>query len=143
MAIKDFNLLKRLRGTPISAEEQQALFREAMLMTLARATNADAYTTRAEVDTVRAVYTRHTGEEVSAADVRVAASSDLFETAPLDKWLSSVSRKLDDEHCKDIVRALIEVIRTDGFVRSGEADFFNMVVDALKLKPIDIIEITN
>lgn len=143
MAIKDFSLLKRLRGVQPSADEQDALFREAMLMTLARATHADAYTTRAEVDTVRAVYQRHTGQDVSAADVRVAASSDLFETAPLEKWLHSVSRKLDEQHCKAIVKALIEVIRTDGHVRSGEADFFNMVVGALRLTPIDVVELSS
>jgi uncharacterized tellurite resistance protein B-like protein len=141
MAIMDFSVVKRLLGGSQSAEDTEELYREAMLLTLARATHADSHTTCAEVDTVLDAYQRHTGETISSADVRVAASSDLFESAPLDKWLAGVARRLDEDHCKSIVKALIEVIRVDGHIRSGEGDFFNMVVAALRVTPIDIVEL--
>jgi uncharacterized tellurite resistance protein B-like protein len=141
MAAKHFSLVRRLLGGRGKVEDLDALFREALLMTLARATHADSFTSPAEVETVREVYKRHTGVDVSAADVRVAAASDLFEAASLEKWLGSVARRLDQTRCRALARALIEVIRTDGQVRSGEADFFDMVADALGLRPIDIVEI--
>ncbi|MBK6288478.1 MAG: TerB family tellurite resistance protein [Pseudomonadales bacterium] len=141
MVLHDLGMIKRIFGGTDSPEELRELYREAMLMTLARATHADSYTSHVEVETVRAVYQHHVGEEISSADVRVAAASDLFETAPLEKWLGGVSRRLDEAHCKSIVKALIEVIHVDGHLRTGEADFFNMVVGALRLSPIDIVEI--
>lgn len=143
MTAKHFSLVRRLLGGRDTVEDLDALFREALLMTLARATHSDSFTSHAEVETVREIYKQHTGLEVSAADVRVAAASDLFETASLDKWLGSVARRLDQTRNRSIARALIEVIRTDGQVRSGEADFFNMVADALGLRPIDILEIAS
>jgi uncharacterized tellurite resistance protein B-like protein len=139
--LKNFSLVKRLFGDRETAADPDELFREALLMTLARATHADSFTSPAEVETVREVYRRHTGEELSAADVRVAAASELFAAASLDKLLGSAARRLDAAHCRTIAHALIEVIRTDGQVRSGEADFFNMVAGALRLTPIDIVEI--
>jgi uncharacterized tellurite resistance protein B-like protein len=141
MALNDLSVVRRIFGGSDNPEQLQDLYREAMLMTLARATHADSYTSHAEVETVISAYEHHVGEKISSADVRVAASSDLFETAPLEKWLAGVSRRLDEAHCKAIVKALIEVIRVDGHIRSGEADFFNMVVGALRLSPIDIVEI--
>lgn len=141
MAIKDFGLLERISAEQMSPEEIRQLFCETALMTLSRATHADSHTSRVEVETVRAVYRRCTGEEVSAADVRVAASSDLFVRAPLEKWLASVASRLDETHRRDIAKALIEVIRVDGHIRPGEGDFFDMVAGALGLTPIDIVEI--
>jgi uncharacterized tellurite resistance protein B-like protein len=141
MAINDFSLLQHVFTERTGAPDIEQLYREAMLMTLARATDADAHTSPVEVDTVRAVYRRFTGEEISAADVRVAAASELFARTPLEKLLGQVSRRLEPERCRDIVRALIEVIRVDGQLRAGEGDFFNRVVGALRLTPIDIVAI--
>lgn len=141
MALKDLSVIKRLFGASEDAGQLRELYREAMLMTLARATHSDAYTTHVEVETVQRIFQQYMEEEVSSADVRVAASSDLFESAPLEKWLGSVARRLDHEQCKTIVKALIEVIRVDGRVLSGEADFLNMVVGALQITPMDIVEI--
>lgn len=144
MALCQLSLIRRLFGSSEPSEQEKAeLYREAMLMTLARGTSSDHYTDAAEVETVVNIVSKHVGESVSEADVRVAARSDLYETAPLEKCLGRCSRLLDETQRKNIVRALIEVIRADGHIRSGEADFFNMVVGALGLTAIDILDLAS
>ena len=143
MALKNFSIIRRLLGeNEPSDSEKHDLFREALLMTLARGTHADSYTDAAEVETVAKIIETHLGEVVPESDIRVAARSDLYESAPLDKWLKQCSRALDVSQRLAIVHALVDVIRVDGHVRSGEADFFNMVVDALDLKPVDVLNVT-
>ena len=143
MALANFSLIRRLLGNVEPTEQEKSeLFREALLMTLARGTSADSYTDAAEVETVAKIIEVHLGAEVASADIRIAARSDLYETAPLEKWLSNCAKVLDLGQRKVIVHALIEVIRVDGHIRSGEVDFFNMVVDALNLTAIDVLELT-
>lgn len=80
-----------------------------------------------------------TGEDFPAADVRVAAQSAIFESAPLDRYLNASARKLKTEDRVSIAEALAEVINSDGRVSNLEIAFFNEVAGALKLTPAQLM----
>ncbi|MCZ6584714.1 MAG: TerB family tellurite resistance protein [Gammaproteobacteria bacterium] len=132
------HVLKLFRGTDLTPEEENELFREVLLMTLARASSSDANIAPVEVETVQAIVEKSTGREISTADVRVAAASELYETAPLEKYLSSCGRKLDAGKRVATVQALAEVIKSDTKVTSREVDFFDMVAVALAVTPAEL-----
>ena len=139
MAIADLaNVLKVFGGSEISTEEQQQLFEETLLMTLARAANADVSIQRVEVERVQAILKEHTGKDFSSADVRVAAREELYAEATLVKYLRGVEKKLSESQCSEIVQALTEVFRSDSTVSGLEVDFFNNVVNALNVSPAQI-----
>ena len=139
MSMSDLsNVLKIFRGTDLSREEENELFREVLLMTLSRASSSDANIAPIEVETVQAIVEKSTGEEVSAADIRVAAASELYETAPLEKYLLSCGRKLDATSRVTTVQALADVIKSDTRVTSREVQFFDMVALALAVTPAEI-----
>ena len=132
------NLLKLFNGSRPTPEEKQALFKEAAIMTVARATASDLNIKEIEVEAVRRIVSRITREDISAADVRMAANSKLFESAPLDKYLAKAGGELDVEDRLIIVRALAEVILSDKRVSHAEVDFYNMVCSAFSLTAAQI-----
>ena len=132
MAIIDLgNVLKIFGGGAPSPGEREQLVKEVLLMTLARASSSDSNTNPVEVATVQSVLKEVTGEDISAADVRVAAASEIFETAPLEKYLSSVSRSLSSSDRATIARSLARVIRSDTQVSEAEVEYFNRIAAAL------------
>ena len=143
MPISDLaNVLKVFGGSEVSAEQQQQLFEETLLMTLARAANADVSIQHVEVERVQAILKEHTGKDFSAADVRVAAREELYAEATLVKYLRGVGKKLSEAQCSEVVQALTEVFRSDETVSGLEVDFFNNVVDALNVSPAQIAGLT-
>ena len=132
-------ILKIFGGSEPTEEERKELAKEAMLMVLARATAADSNIKNIEVETVRAILREHTQDEFSVADIRVAANSELFEKAPLQKYVSSVGRKLAITDRVEITDALAEVIRSDDRISSREIDFFNQISEALQLTPAELM----
>ncbi len=133
------NILKFFGGGTPTAEEKEALFKEAVLLTLARATASDSNIKPIEVEETRVIIERITKESVSGADVRSAAKSKIYETAPLEKYLAKAGRQLDMSQRTEIVRALAEVILSDKRVSSAEIDFFNMVAEAFDLTPATLV----
>ena len=84
MGIADLgNVLKIFGGSDISEEEQRALFEEVLLMVLARASSSDSSIQRIEIQTIRNIVERETGNAISEQDVRKAARTELYETTPL------------------------------------------------------------
>ncbi len=132
------NILKIFGGGEPSPEEKQQLFNEVLLMTLARACSADTNIRSVEVDAVQKILKQETGEDISAAKIRVAADSELFESTPLEKYLAKVGSKLDTQQRVKIVQALAGVIKSDVRISSFETDFFNMVAKAMKLTPAEL-----
>lgn len=132
------NLLKIFNGAKPTPEERQDLFKEAAIMTVARATASDLNIKEIEVATVQEIVSRITREDISTADVRMAANSKLYESAPLDKYLSKVGAQLDVADRLIIVRALAEVILSDKYISHAEVDFFNMVARAFDLTPAEL-----
>ena len=132
------HVLKIFSGSDLDADEESVLFGEVLLMTLARASSSDANTHPVEVETVRKIVLEATGEDVSGADVRVAAASELYETASLEKYLLSCGRRLSPSSRVTTVEALAEVIKSDTQVTSREVQFFDMVARALGVTPAEL-----
>lgn len=139
MAIADLNyVLKLFGGSDISEEHVKELFEEVLLMTLARAADADVSIQHVEVESIQAILKKHTGKEFSSADIRVAAREELYAEATLVKYLRGAQKKLSDAQCSEVVQALAEVFRSDSTVSGLEVDFFNKVVGALDVTPAQI-----
>ena len=107
-------------------------------MTLARASSSDSNTHPVEIETVQKIVKKATGEEISAADVRVAAASELYETAPLERYLASCGQRLNATSRVTTVQALAEVIKSDTEITALEIQFFDMVARALSVTPAEL-----
>ena len=105
---------------------------------LARATAADTNIKHLEVESVREIIKKNTGEDLSAKDVRMAAHAGLFDSDPLERHLARVCNKIDVHDRVMIANALAEVILVDERVTGREVRFFNMVAEALDLTPANI-----
>jgi uncharacterized tellurite resistance protein B-like protein len=132
------HILGVFTGAPLDEEGRNALVKEALLMTLARASSADSNIHPVEVDTVRKIVKRETGEDVSAADVKVAARSELFERESLERCLRRIGHRLDDEDRALIAQSLAEVIASDVRVTDREVEFFNRMATALRVSPAQL-----
>jgi len=144
MAIIDLGIVKTIfGGSAPSAEQQQNLVKEVLLMTLARAASADSNTNPVEVETVQRVLKDVTGAEITLADIRVAAASEIFESAPLEKYLSSVASALTATDRVTVAQSLAQVIRSDVTVGEEEIDFFNKVVAALDISAAELAGLTS
>jgi uncharacterized tellurite resistance protein B-like protein len=139
MGLLEFgNVLRFICEGEPSAEEKRELFRETALLALARATSADTHIDNVEVETVQAILRDVIGEEISVADIRTAAKSELFEKEPLESYLSGVAKKLDVGDRITILRCLGDVIRSDERISQYETDYFDAVAQALKATPSEI-----
>ena len=139
MAIADLkNVLNIFGGSDLNAEHQEELFKEVLLMTLARAADADINIQAVEVDRIREILKAHTGDDFSSADIRVAARSELYAEATLVKYLNSVYKKMSDAHRAATIQALADVFRSDQTVSVLEVDFFDNVAEALHIKPSQV-----
>ena len=132
MAIADLkNVLKIFGGSDIDSGAQDELYKEVLLMTLARAADADINIQSVEVDRIREILREHTGEDFSQADIRIAARAELYAEANLRKYLTKVNKKLTHRQRGEVISALADVMRSDEEVSALEVDFFNGVADAL------------
>lgn len=139
MGLVEFSSIRKFFGGSVTSDaERQSLFKEALVLTLARATSSDVNIQPVEVEAVRKIVQAATGEEVSAADVRVAAASELYEKASLDDYLHAIGRKLGSRERATLVRSLAEVVKSDRRISPKEVDFFNWVVAAVRATPAEI-----
>ena len=115
------------------------IFNEAVLMTLARATSADTNIKHIELEAVQRIVKETTGEEVSLADVRIAAKSQLFESATLERYLASVAKVLNLKQKTSLLESVVGVIHSDERVSSREIKFFNMVSHAIGITPAELM----
>ena len=139
MAIADLKNVLKLFGESSDDGQDKDLLAEVMLMTLARASSADANIDPVEVSTILRIMERETGEGLTEADVRKAARRELYEDANLRKYLRSVRGKLSSPERARIALALAEVIKSDTSINVLEIDFFNRVADALSLSPVELV----
>jgi uncharacterized tellurite resistance protein B-like protein len=139
MAIADLkNVLQIFGGSDVTDDQQNELFKEVLLMTLARAANADINIQTVEVERIQEILKSHTGEDFSSADIRVAARAELYAEATLRKYLGSVRKKMTDANRSDTIQALADVFRSDKNVSVLEIDFFDRVATALQVSPSQI-----
>lgn len=143
MAISDLkNVLNIFGGADISEDQRNELFKEVLLMTLARAADADINIQDAEIQHIQKVLKDHTGDDFSAADIREAARSELYAEAKLRNYLGSVSGKLSAAQRAETVQALADVFRADANVSVLEIDFFDRVATSLQVTPSQIAGLT-
>ncbi len=143
MAIADFSSVLKIFSASLPSEEKQTeLYREALLMTLARASMSDAHIHPVEIETIQQIMQRETAQELTEADIRKAARQDLYESANLRKYLRSVRHQLKAEDRIKIVQALADVIKSDTKISVLEIDFFNRVADALRITPAQLVGLT-
>jgi uncharacterized tellurite resistance protein B-like protein len=135
------NVLKFFGGGVPTDEERKEIFKEALLMTLSRATSADTNIDPVEVASVIQIMHRETGETISEADVRVAAASELYETAPLDQYLVRMSQNLGSKDRARILKCLGEVVVSDVRISPREVEFFNWIAKALAVTPADLVDL--
>ncbi len=134
MAIADLSsVLKIFSKSSPSEEKQKELYREVLLMTLARASNFDAIIHLGEIKTIQQIMQRETGQELTEADIRKAARPHLNEAAKLRKYLRSVQGQLKVEDRIKVVQALAHVIKSDTPSSVLETNFFNRVADGLRI----------
>ncbi|MGD8327149.1 MAG: TerB family tellurite resistance protein [Sphingomonadales bacterium] len=131
-------LIHLLGGGSVSEEQQQELYRETLLLTLARAAYADRNVADEEVAKAQELYCKHTGENLSVAEFQHAARSDLFETMPLQRNVSRAATVLSIESRRDIVKALVALVKADENISPNEIEFFNTVVKALNVSYADV-----
>ncbi len=143
MAIADLsNVLKIFSGSNLDSATQKELYQEVLLMVLARASSADANIHEVEIESIKEIVQRETGSDLSVQDVRKAARTELYESTPLSKYLSSASRDLSDQDRIRVIQLLAEVIKSDTEVSVLEVDFFNMVAAALRVTPAEVAGLT-
>jgi len=139
MAIIDLgNVLKIFGGGKDDPGQHKELVKEVLLMTLSRASSSDSNTHPCEIATVQRILKDAIGEDVSAADIRVAAASEIYERAPLEQYLTRVAPALTKSDRITIVKSLAEVIRSDVAVSPQEIEFFNKVVTALAVSTAEV-----
>lgn len=142
MSLSYLSVIKKMFGGKDLAEDERLdLVKEVMVMTLARVTRTDTNIESEEVATVRRVLKEKLGEDLSPADVRVAASSELFEKEPLERHLKKAGILLSDEDKEMVARALGEVIHADTNVHERETEFFDKAVKALGVSDAVIADI--
>ena len=138
MALIDFSTIKALITDRGAGKDKETLFKEMLLLVLARATRADANVESIEVTHVQNAVKEITGEEFTEADILTAASSEIFESKSLERTLSDASRKLTREHRVTILDCLAGLIRADGLIRDPELDFYDNVANSLQATPSEI-----
>ena len=139
MAIADLsNVLRIFRGSELDPSTQKELYKEVLLMVLARASSSDANIHEVEIETIQNIVQKETGEELTTQDVRKAARTELYESVPLSNYLGSASRDLSDTDRVRVIQLLADVIKSDTEVSVLEVDFFNMVAGALRVTPAEV-----
>lgn len=132
------HILDFFSGKEPTTGERQDIVNETLMLVLSRATESDTNIHPVEVETVRDMVQKRTGEEVTSADVHIVAHSRIYESAPLEAHVERVSRQIDVGDRVMIAKALAEVILVDGRVSSREIRFFNTIADAMGLTPAEL-----
>ena len=121
------SVLSVLRGEELDAAQRKQLMHEALLLTLARASSSDSYVADIEVSTIQTAMKDAIDVDVSEADIREAAESEMFEAVTLETALLRLSGLLSDEDRMVIATKLGDVIRSDARVNQFELDYFEII----------------
>ena len=139
MATIDLSYIRNLFGEGTKSEGDEQAYRELLLMVLARATDADCYTHPAEIEAVQRVIKEQLNEDISEDNITSVATTDLYQSAPLERYISRLAPKLSIEQRQSIVHGLMEVMRSDGQVAASEIEYFNEVVMSLRLTYAEVV----
>jgi Uncharacterized protein conserved in bacteria len=136
-----FSFIKKIFGgeSSLSGEEQTQLFEELLFLTLSRASRSDLDISSVEVSKIQEILKEVADIESSEQEIRTAGMSELYEVAPLEKYVSKAATGLSVAQRGQVVRALYAVISVDGRVSQSEADFFNSIAESLDLSPVELL----
>lgn len=139
-----FSFINKIFGgeQSVSAEEQTKLFEELLFLTLSRASRSDLDISEVEITKIQEILKTAAGIEASDQEIRTAGMSELYEVAPLEKYVAKAAKDLSVDQRHTIVASLFEVIAVDGKVSLTEAEFFDSVAGAMHLKPIEMMGAT-
>ncbi len=112
------------------------------MMTLARASSADANIHPVEIEAIQQIMQRETDQELTEADIRKAARPELYGSVYLRNYLRSVQRQLKAEDRSKIVQAVADVIKSDTLINVLEIAFFYQVANALRITLVEPLGLT-
>jgi uncharacterized tellurite resistance protein B-like protein len=139
MSIADLSSVLKIFGeSSADAGSQEVLYKEVLLMTLARAATSDTNMHPVEIASIQEIMQREIGEDISEQDIRKASRPDLYESANLRKYLRSVQGQLTSSGKATILQSLAEVIKSDTEISGLEVDYFNRVAGALNATPAEL-----
>ena len=136
-----FSFISKMFGghQSLSTEDQGKLYEELLLLTLSRASRSDLDISAVEIAKIQQILSDSAGVEASEQDIRTAGMSELYETAPLEKYVAKAAKSLTVAQRRGLVGALYEVVGADGVFGHHEADFFDSIAKALSLRPIEMM----
>lgn len=123
----------------LSQEEQTKLFEDLLFLVLSRASRSDLDISEVEIEKIQQILKDAAGIEASQQEIRTAGMSELYEVAPLEKYASRSAKGLSVKQRHTILKALYEVVGIDGIYSHSEADFFDDIASAMKLRPIEMM----
>ena len=138
MALVNFSTIKALIEDFGASKDREEIFKEVLLLVLARATRVDSNVESIEVTHVQKALKEVAGSEFTEADILTAASSEIYESQSLESTLANATRQLDQEDRAKILYCLSDLIRADGVIRFNELEFFDQAATALKATPSEI-----
>jgi len=136
-----FSFLTNIFGgeQSLSEDEQNKLFEELLFLTLSRASRSDLDISEVEITTIQQILKESAAIEATEQEIRTAGMSELYEVAPLDKYVAKASKGLTAAQRYKIIAALHQVIAVDGKVSATEADFFDNIANAMNLRPVEMV----
>lgn len=139
-----FAFLSKIFGgdQSLSSEQQTKLFEELLFLTLSRASRSDLDISAVEIAKIQQILKDSAGIEASEQEIRTAGMSELYEVAPLEKYAAKAGKSLSVAQRATVTKALFEVIGADDRVNHNEADFFDSIANAMKLRPIELLGAT-
>jgi len=139
--MKKFSFLnKTFNSQPsLSADEQEKLFQDLLFLVLSRASRSDLDISEVEIETIQKILKDTGGIETTPQEIRTAGMSELYEVAPIEKYASRTSRSLTIKQRHTILKALYEVVGIDGVYSHSEAQFFDSIAGAMRLRPIEMM----
>ncbi|MGB5325040.1 MAG: TerB family tellurite resistance protein [Pseudomonadales bacterium] len=141
MASSMFGLIQALfGGGQLSEEKQQDLFAETLFMVLSGATRADLNIESVEVERVKQILEKLLNREYSFAEIKLAGETELYDTAPIQKYVAKASKKLSVEQRQRILHAMVDVFHSDGRMGVLETQYFNSIAAALTLTPAQMLK---
>lgn len=139
--MKKFSFLQNFFNSQssLSEEERTKLFEDLLFLVLSRASRSDLDISAVEIETIQKILEDSAGIEASQQDIRTAGMSELYEVAPIEKFASKSAKVLSVKQRQIILKALYEVVGIDGVYSHSEADFFDNIASAMKLRPIEMM----
>lgn len=139
--MKTFSFLSNVfKNQPsLSAEEQKKLFEDLLFLVLSRASRSDMDISDVEVDKIKQILQEAAGVETTNEEIRTAGMSEIYEEAPLENYASKTSKSLTVKQRYTIVKSLYDVIGADGVFSLSEAEFFDKIASAMRLRPVEMM----